>query len=108
MDPIAISIIAGVVVLAGVYFIFFSKDDEPTQSSNPVRPGPVKTPTTPNPQLAKAVVKAASKPKLPKKADLEKMTKSNLEELGREYGVELDKRKTKVSMIADLKSGVYK
>lgn len=108
MDPIAIGIIVGVAVIAGVYFIFFSKDDEPTQTSGPGLVEPVKPPKTPNPQLAKAVAKAASKPKLPKKADLEKMTKSNLEELGREYGVELDRRKTKVSMIADLKSGVYK
>ena len=104
MDPIAISIIA-VVVLAGVYFIFFSKDEEPTQPKNPVKVvQPVKAPTTPGQTQAKAV----AKPKLPAKAAMEALTKSKLEELGREHGVELDKRKTKAKMIDDLKAGVKK
>ncbi len=34
--------------------------------------------------------------------ELKKMTKSKLEELGRAHGIELDKRKTKSNMIADL------
>ena len=102
MDPIAIGIIAGVVVLAGVYFLFFSKDEEP---SNPVKVvEPVKAPTTPGQSQAKAV----AKPKLPGKAAMEKLTKSKLEDLGREHGVELDKRKTKAGMITDLKAGVKK
>jgi|TARA_B100000282_G_C31620947_1_gene439350 hypothetical protein len=44
--------------------------------------------------------------KLPSAAKLKAQTKAQLEELGREFGVELDKRKTKDKMIADLKSGV--
>jgi hypothetical protein len=105
MDPIAISIIAGVVVLAGVYFIFFSNDEEPTQPTNPVKVvQPVKAPTTPGQSQAKAV----AEPKLPTKAAMEKLTKAKLEELAREHGVELDKRKTKAGMITDLKAGVKK
>lgn len=38
--------------------------------------------------------------------EMKKLTKSKLEELGREFGVELDKRKTKAGMIADLKEQV--
>lgn len=44
--------------------------------------------------------------KLPTPAKLKALTKSALEELGRDFGVELDKRKNKDGMIADLKSGV--
>lgn len=43
--------------------------------------------------------------KLPTPAKLKALTKAKLEELGREFGVELDKRKNKDSMIADLKKG---
>ena len=44
------------------------------------------------------------KPEMPSEAELKKMTKAKIEEVGREFGVELDKRKTKANMIADLKS----
>ena len=43
---------------------------------------------------------------LPTDKDLNKLTKVNLEKLGREHGVELDRRKTKANMIADLKEAV--
>ena len=39
---------------------------------------------------------------IPTITELKKMTKAKLEELGREHGIELDKRKTKSNMIADL------
>jgi len=105
MDPIAIGIIAGVAVIAGVYFIFFSKDEEPTQPTNPVKAvEPVKAPTTPGQTQAKAV----ANPKLPTKSAMEKLTKAALVDLGHEHGVALDKRKTKAGMITDLKAGVKK
>lgn len=44
------------------------------------------------------------KPEIPSDAELKKMTKAAIEAVGREFGVELDKRKTKANMIADLKS----
>ena len=44
------------------------------------------------------------KPQVPSYAELKKMTKGQIEQVARELGVELDKRKTKVNMIADLKS----
>ena len=40
--------------------------------------------------------------KLPSADELKKLTKAKLEELGREFGVELDKRKTKANMIKEL------
>ena len=43
---------------------------------------------------------------LPSVDDLKKLTKAKLEELGRELGVELDKRKTKANMINDLQTNV--
>lgn len=58
---------------------------------------------------AKAEVKEAVaeiKAKLPTAAKLKAMTKAQLEEFGREFGVELDKRKTKDNMITELKKGV--
>ena len=55
----------------------------------------------------KAEVKEAVaevKAKLPTAAKLKALTKAQLEELGRDFGIELDKRKTKEKMIADLKT----
>ena len=37
---------------------------------------------------------------------MKEMTKAKLEELGREFSIELDKRKTKDKMITDLRAGV--
>lgn len=44
--------------------------------------------------------------KLPSVTKLKAMTKAQLEELGREFGVELDRRKKKDDMVASLKEGV--
>ncbi len=55
-----------------------------------------KTPET------KEAVKVQTKPTLKSEENLMKMTKSQLEEYGRKVGVELDKRKTKKNMVADL------
>ena len=52
-------------------------------------------------------VKEAAK-KLPTKSQLSSMTKAKLEELGREFGVELDRRKKKDALVADLQAGVKK
>jgi len=41
---------------------------------------------------------------LPSDEELMKMTKAQLEQYGREFGLELDKRKTKANMIKQLKS----
>jgi len=41
---------------------------------------------------------------LPSDDALKKMTKAQIEVVGRDFGVELDKRKTKANMIADLKN----
>lgn len=43
---------------------------------------------------------------LPSDKELNKLTKVKIEEVGREHGVELDRRKTKANMIADLKEAV--
>jgi hypothetical protein len=45
---------------------------------------------------------------LPTAAELKKLTKAKLEELGRDLGVELDKRKTKDNMIKELEEKVGK
>ena len=49
-------------------------------------------------------VKVTKKPKLPTKPKLLEMTKAQIEEVGREFGIELDKRKTKDNMIEQLKT----
>lgn len=92
MDPLAIVII--VVVLAGItWTVFYSGSDEPKA-----------------PAVKSETVKPVGKPTAPKKSglpsdsELTALTKAKLEELGRTLGVELDKRKTKANMIADLKS----
>jgi len=112
MDPLAIGIIA--VVIAGVAWIVFKSDDDdtpaptpaPTPTPNPV-PGKLRSGKPSGKIIADKVADKASE-KLPTKKSMEAMTKANLEELGRRHGVELDKRKTKANMIADLKAGVKK
>ena len=59
-------------------------------------------PSAPAPAPAKKVKT------LPGNAALNSLTKAALEELGRDMGIELDKRKTKANMIADLKAGAKK
>lgn len=46
--------------------------------------------------------KAPAKAKKVTKAELSKMTKVKLEELGRENGIELDRRLTKAKLVAQL------
>jgi len=94
MDPIALVII-GVVVVGVAWFTLF-RDNDTTEFSEPT-PAP-----TPKP-ASKPAVKT-----LPGDAALNSLTKASLEELGRDMGVELDKRKTKANMITDLKAGVKK
>lgn len=57
-------------------------------------------------EVAEAVQEVVKK--LPTKSQLNAMTKAKLEELGREFGVELDRRKKKDALIADLQAGVKK
>jgi hypothetical protein len=40
---------------------------------------------------------------VPSKADMSKMTKSKLEEMGRTHGIELDKRLTKDKLVTQLR-----
>lgn len=98
MDPIALGVIA--VVVAGFAWWILFKDN--TDTSEPETKAP-----------ARAVTSVGRKPEptvktLPGNAALNSLTKAKLEELGRDMGVELDKRKTKANMIADLKAGVKK
>ena len=80
-----------VIVLAVVAYTAWSglkKKDEVKEDVAPS--GPVKEPT--NGEVLK---------KVPTEKELNRLTKVNLEKLGREYGVELDRRKTKANMIKD-------
>lgn len=100
MDPIALVVI-GVVVAGVAWWVLSGNDDTPEAPAAK----PVATPK------AEVAPKASAKPAvktLPGNAALNSLTKAKLEELGRDMGVELDKRKTKANMIADLKAGVKK
>lgn len=55
-------------------------------------------------EVKATVEKVVTKEKLPTKAKLTAKTKAQIEELGREFGIELDKRKTKDNMISDLRA----
>jgi adenylate kinase family enzyme len=60
-------------------------------------------------EIAEAKQKVKAKlDEVPTTAELKKLTKAKLEELGRELGIELDKRKTKDNMIKELKDKVGK
>ena len=104
----------GLVVAAFVWFFIIRDTDEKTDvyvgkpKAAPVNRAPGgRKDEAPIPQSAKTKAKPAVKT-LPGNAALNSLTKAGLEDLGRDMGVELDKRKTKAKMIADLKAGVKK
>ena len=107
MDPIAIAIIGGTILVGAVWFLVFREEDEKPVSKPNYEPTLTPEKQT---QVRETLDKAVKdfNAKLPSKAQLEKLTKAGLEELGREHGVELDKRKTKANMIVELKAGVKK
>ena len=110
MDPIALGIIG--VVVAGVAWWILSGngDTEKKDVTTVTKPRPEPVNRAPGGRKDEAPIPATAKTqnKLPTAKTMEALTKSKLEELGREHGVELDKRKTKAKMIADLKAGVKK
>jgi hypothetical protein len=50
----------------------------------------------------KVAAKVVAKPAKPTKASLNKLTKAQLEEKGREIGIELDKRKKKADLVDEV------
>ena len=96
-------IIVLILVAVGGAFWYFNKDqkDLDINDDGKVDVADLKEAASNVAKGVKAEVK-----KLPTPAKLKAQTKAQLEELGREFGIELDKRKNKDSMIADLKSGV--
>ena len=62
--------------------------------------------TTPQPVVEKPaeVEKVSEFPKIYTKQDLMKMTKIELEEVGRTYGIELDRRLTHAKLVVQLKA----
>ena len=70
---------------------------------NPVDPvqEPKKTAAAKGPKKTVAA-KAVSKPAKTTKAQLNKLTKAQLEEKGREIGIELDKRKKKADLVNEV------
>ena len=50
----------------------------------------------------KVAAKVVAKPAKPTKAQLNKLTKAQLEEKGREIGIELDKRKKKADLVDEV------
>jgi len=101
MDILPIAVI--VLVVVGGVFWYFNKDqkDLDINDDGKVDVADLKEAAS---NVAKGI--KASFKKLPTPAKLKAQTKDQLEELGREFGIELDKRKKKDNMIADLKAGV--
>lgn len=107
MNDTVVLVGLGVAIAAFVwFFIIRDKDEKKDPFVGEPKPEPVnrapggRRSEPPIPQSAKD----ANKPtRLPDQKTLEALTKAKLEELGREWGIELDKRMTKANMIADLK-----
>ena len=68
--------------------------------------GGIKVTPTPQPVVEKPVEveKVSEFPQIYTKQDLMKMTKIELEEVGRTYGIELDRRLTHAKLVVQLKS----
>jgi len=119
MDPI--SIIIGLVVVAGIATVVYQSQKEdsakPAVGKVPAKKAPVANAAPASTTPAKkaepsARVKAlkssdavkANAPvakKVPTKTALLKLTKANIESEARDHGIELDARKTKENMVAD-------
>ncbi len=102
----------GLVVAAFVWFFIIRDTDEKTDvyvgkpKPEPVNRAPGGRRS--EPPVAKEAKAKPTVKTLPGNAALNSLTKAALEDLGRDMGVELDKRKTKANMIVDLKAGVKK
>ncbi len=116
MNDVVVLVVIGVVVAGVAWWMLSGNDDTEKKDVTTVtkpRPEPVnrapggRKSEAPIPQSAKTKAKPAVKT-LPGNAAPNSLTKAGLEDLGRDMGVELDKRKTKANMIADLKAGVKK
>lgn len=108
----ALTIVIGVVVLAVIGLLVtgkldFNKDGKVDSADLDAAVDAAEAVVEKKVAEVKAEVKEAVaevKAKLPTAAKMKALTKAQLEELGRDFGIELDKRKTKDKMIADLKS----
>ena len=114
MNDMLVLVGLGLVVAAFVWFFIIRDTDEKKDVYvGEAKPAPVnrapggRKSEAPVPQSAKTANKPTVKT-LPGNAALNSLTKAALEDLGRDMGVELDKRKTKANMITDLKAGVKK
>ena len=102
MDPVLVLI--GAVVVVGVAYWFFNKDsnDVVGGGESGLKPTPV-APAKPKAEVKKA---APSAPKAPTAKALNAMTKKEIDQVGRDFGVKLDARKTKAAMVKDFQAGV--
>ena len=93
-------IIIGALLVAGGLYWYFNKDagSLDINKDGDINVLDLKEAT----KNVKAGVKAELK-KLPTPGQLKKKTKAQLVEMGLEFGIELDKKKNKDTMIADLK-----
>ena len=69
----------------------------------PTQPHPAEDIVVAKPVIKAGIVKQAKKIAFPTTKVLKGLTKVQIEELARNHGIELDRRKTKVNMIADFK-----
>lgn len=102
MDPVLVLI--GVVVVVGIgYYIYSNKDSDVVGGGESgIKPTPV-APAKPKAEVKKA---APSAPKAPTAKALNAMTKKEIDQVGRDFGVKLDARKTKAAMVKDFQAGV--
>ena len=102
MDPVLVLI--GVVVVIGIgYYIYSNKDSDVVGGGESgIKPTPV-APAKPKAEVKKA---APSAPKAPTAKALNAMTKKEIDQVGRDFGVKLDARKTKAAMVKDFQAGV--
>jgi len=106
MDPVLLFI--GVVVVLGGAFWFFKKSDKDVVGGGEsgLKPEPV-APAKPVAEPKAEVKKAApSAPKAPTAKALNAMTKKEIDQVGKDFGVELDARKTKAAMVKDFQAGI--
>jgi hypothetical protein len=106
MDPVLLFI--GVVVVLGGAVWFFNKGDDNVAGGGesglkPTPVAPAKPVAKPKAEVKKA---APSAPKAPTAKALNAMTKKEIDQVGRDFGVELDARKTKAAMVKDFQAGI--
>lgn len=102
MEVLGILLVAA--LIGGAVWYFFIRDNDESPAEQPA-PTPAPQPEPPQPAPSPILEEPVDRFSV---NELEKLTKAEIEKLGEENGVKLDRRKNKMGMIDDLRAKLDK